>query len=196
MPGYEHLPQGHIDTLTNLPNRLALNEFLEVAIRQMPGMVAILELDIDGLKEVNDKEGHPEGDRFLQTIAEILSATIRTEDRFLAHKSGDEFTVILSNIASEEGLATIRERIRETLADYGIETAIGGRMHREGESVESLLIAADALMYEDKIRRKKERYNTPEAIRAIRKIAQLAISAGILPRDIPTLIDLSMRGEI
>jgi diguanylate cyclase (GGDEF)-like protein len=196
MPGYDHLPREQRDALTNLPNRLALNEFLEIAIQQMPGMVALLELDIDGMKEVNDEDGHLDGDKFLQTIAEVLSATIRTEDRFLAHKSGDEFTVMLSKIESEEELATIRERIRETLGDYGIETAIGGRMHRDGESVEALLAAADALMYQDKVQRKKERYDNPKAILAIRKIAQLAITSGISPRDIPTLISLAERGEI
>lgn len=159
-------------------------------------MVAILELDIDGMKEVNDEDGHPDGDKFLQTIAEVLSATIRSEDRFLAHKSGDEFTVMLSKIDSEEELAVIRERIRETLDDYGIGTAIGGRMHREGETVEELLAEADKLMYQDKVARKKERYGNPDTILVIRRIARLALSSGISPRDLPTLITLVEHGEI
>ncbi len=195
MPGFDHPPDSSRNTLTNLPNRWALEATLGRAISGRPGTFALLEIDADGMKDVNDRYGHAEGDQYIRTIAEVLNANTRSDDLFIAHKSGDEFTVLLSGITTEEEVAAVRERIRETLSDYGIEVSIGGRLHQPYETEDELSAAADALMYEDKVRRKQEQYKSPEAREAIRHIAQVALQAGIAPRDIPTLIALSNRGD-
>jgi diguanylate cyclase (GGDEF)-like protein len=176
--------------LTNLPNLLALKEGIRGAVEAMPGNFALLEMDIDGLKEVNDTYGHAEGDQFLQTVGEVIDDILREDDFFTpAHKSGDEFSVILLNITTQEQVDAVKERIRGNLADYGIETAIGGRVHKIGETAKELSDAADALMYKDKLRRKKEKYNTPEQIAAIRRIGQIAAENGLNIRDLPLLLN-------
>lgn len=183
------------DTLTDLPNRLAIREQLEAAIQGMPGSFALLEIDIDGLKELNDTEGHGEGDRFLRAVGEVLDETLRSSDLYLpAHKSGDEFSIILYSLHTEEQVAIVRERVRSDLDDLGIGVSIGGRLHRVGESAEQLSEAADALMYDDKVRRKIEQYGYQGAREAIIAIGHIAITNNINLRDAPLLWELVQQG--
>jgi len=192
---FDYLPPDYRNPLTDLPNRLAVKESLERAINENSGQFALLELDIDGLKEINDTLGHLEGDEFLRTAGAVLGEILRQSDLYLpAHKSGDEFSVILHNVTSEAQVAVIKERIRHTLAEYGVETSIGGRLHIHGETAEELSHAADALMYEDKVKRKIEKYNTPEIRRSVREMARIALENDISPRDLPTLMTLMQEG--
>lgn len=189
----EYLPRHeHTDPLTDLPNRRAIHEYLTNAIDKNPEACALLELDVYGFKGLNDTYGHHEGDLFLETIGAVLREVLRLDDVCIpGHKSGDEFCIILGSVRDEEALAGVRERVRQALDDYGVEISIGGRMHRVGESTEELCIAADELMRQDRIERKREQYNASETHRAIREIARLALANDISPRDLPTLIQMS-----
>jgi len=191
---FDYLPPKYRNSLTNLPNRRIVKKRLDTAIETTPGQFAFLQLDVDGLKDVNDTYGHLEGDEFLRTTAAVLEDTLRENDFLPAHISGDEFSVIIHDIKASHDVASVRERIRRTLADYGIEVSIGGRIHQLGETAVDLAKASDALMYKDKIHRKIERYDSPEIRKAVYVMSQLALKYGIPPRDVSALITLTREG--
>ena len=93
----EHM--AHFDALTELPNRLLFQDRLQQAIAQQPRRrhrIALLMLDLDGFKGINDSHGHPAGDRLLQGVAARLRAVVRHEDT-VARLGGDEFAIILDS---------------------------------------------------------------------------------------------------
>jgi diguanylate cyclase (GGDEF)-like protein/PAS domain S-box-containing protein len=146
------------DPLTGLANRVLFRDHLERALarrhRSRAG-VALLFLDLDDFKTINDTYGHAAGDRVLVEVASRLSQTVRTED-VAARQGGDEFTVLLSNVRGREEASASAERLIEALArpiELGV-TAIpvgvsigialaGGA----GPVADDLLAHADAAMY-------------------------------------------------
>jgi diguanylate cyclase (GGDEF)-like protein len=146
------------DTLTDLPNRRTLGEHIERAIRtsQRNGhRFAILFMDLDGFKTINDSLGHSVGDDVLKAFAQRLLQCVRGIDT-VARLGGDEFVVLLENIASPNEA----ERIAESVLDRMRKGAWmdGQRLHvtpsigialypDDGESVDVLLKNADAAMY-------------------------------------------------
>ena len=107
------------DSLTGLPNRRVFVEDLEQAIaRARRGVTsfAVLYLDLDHFKDVNDTLGHPVGDVLLIKVAERLRANVRADDT-VARFGGDEFAVILNNIAEPASAAAVSERILGAIAD-------------------------------------------------------------------------------
>jgi len=101
------------DPLTNLPNRLMFRDRLELAIRESVrsgSRVALLFLDLDGFKQVNDNAGHDAGDIVLQEISKRLSSAVRQEDT-VSRLGGDEFTLILKNIESKEVLEKLGNKL-------------------------------------------------------------------------------------
>src|SRR5712691_3662780 len=163
-----------IDELTGLYNRrgfLAVTEQHVAAIRRDKKVPIVVYADLDGLKEINDSLGHPEGDRALASAAEILKETFRSSD-ILARLGGDEF-VILAAIAQDESAELLTRRLQE---QFGASNALNGRpydlsvsvgvAHFEDEdrySIEDLMAQADRAMYEDK-RGKPSRQNNPGQI--------------------------------
>ena len=149
------------DALTGLPNRISINERIDQAVRHGTGgqeRFALLFLDLDGFKGVNDSLGHDVGDTLLLGVAERLKTTIRETDT-AARLGGDEFVVLLRDI---EG-PTAAERIPQTLIDaisqpftLGAHTArvgasVGMALFPDhGSSREQLLKAADGAMYRAK----------------------------------------------
>jgi diguanylate cyclase (GGDEF)-like protein len=86
-----------VDPLTGLPNRRRFDEVLDVAVfhgADVPGTMALLFIDMDGLKAVNDEFGHEAGDQALRRVAEVLGASVRDTD-FVARLAGDEFVVLM-----------------------------------------------------------------------------------------------------
>ncbi|MBP8270708.1 MAG: GGDEF domain-containing protein [Sphaerotilus sp.] len=158
--------QAHHDLLTGLPNRLSFGPRLERALAQatrtgQPG--ALLFIDLDRFKQVNDRLGHAAGDRLLKVVAERMRAVLRQEDR-LFRMGGDEFTAILSVVDSAPEVARLAGRLRlaasQPVVIEGREAAVGatigivlfpGSASGVGtETAEDLLRRADAAMYRAK----------------------------------------------
>ena len=149
------------DSLTGLPNRLLFNDRLRVAMvhaNRYREKLAVLFLDIDRFKVINDSLGHPIGDELLRRIAERVGGCIRQEDT-IARLGGDEFTVLLPGIAKEEDAATIAQKILEAVRlpffiehrELFITTSIGVTLFPEdGADPESLVRNADTAMYRAK----------------------------------------------
>ncbi len=149
------------DALTGLPNRISINERIDQALQHGSSAqtrFALLFLDLDGFKKVNDSLGHDVGDALLQGVAERLKATVRETDT-VARLGGDEFVILLRDI---EG-PTAAERIAQTLIDTisqpfvlgahtaRVGTSIGMALYPDhGNSRELLLKAADGAMYRAK----------------------------------------------
>ncbi|MEK7436917.1 MAG: diguanylate cyclase [Pseudomonadota bacterium] len=153
----------HHDSLTGLPNRLLFNDRLNQAIRlakRDSRRFALLFLDLDKFKPVNDTLGHGAGDALLQSVAERIRHQVRESDT-VARVGGDEFTVILPDIARREEAATVAGKIIAALGapfqlgawwpDVEIGTSIGIALYpADGGDADALVKAADAAMYSAK----------------------------------------------
>ena len=150
----------HHDVLTGLPNRTAFNEFFATTLRRAGssgGQFALVCLDLDRFKYVNDLFGHAVGDALLCEVAKRLKATIGSS--FLARIGGDEFTVIVTGTQLLDATARLAERIVTALGDY---IQIDGRKLSANVSVgvaiypndatdgEKLISNADAALYRAK----------------------------------------------
>jgi diguanylate cyclase (GGDEF)-like protein len=160
--------QAFHDPLTDLPNRTLFADRLEHAlarIRRREQAIAVLLLDLDGFKEINDSLGHEAGDQLLLAVAQRLRACLRPADTVARH-GGDEFTILLEEIQSLREVTRVAERIADSLRtpfvldghEAQITTSIGIALNGPGESgPEQLLRNADSAMYAAK-RAGKARY--------------------------------------
>ncbi|SCY03873.1 diguanylate cyclase/phosphodiesterase [Nitrosospira sp. Nl5] len=151
------------DTLTDLPNRWTLMEQIERAIhapRHHPNIFAVLFMDLDGFKVINDSLGHSAGDEVLKAFALRLLHCVRSGD-MVARLGGDEFVVLLENLASANDAAKMAESVLNRMrqgewADsqpLQVMPSIGISLFpQDGDTVEVLLKHADAAMYEAKRR--------------------------------------------
>lgn len=149
------------DVLTGLPNRALLADRIQHAVevaRRNGRPFAVLFMDLDGFKAINDSLGHAVGDGLLVAVAQRIRACIRGED-MVARIGGDEFVVVMSNLASPEVVEQLSENILSALRlDFQIEDAtlrvtssIGIAVYpNSGESADALMKNADAAMYEAK----------------------------------------------
>lgn len=152
------------DPLTGLPNRRALSEALErsLARAQRTGQpVAMLALDLDGFKAINDRLGHPAGDATLLEVADRLRRAIRRSD-VVARLGGDEFAVVAAESGGRAPMARLARRIAAALAapislaggDVSIGVSIGIAFHPgDGATTEQLLSRADEALYAAKRQR-------------------------------------------
>ncbi len=112
----EHL--GMIDSITNLPNRRNFDERLKMewnrAIREA-APISLLFMDVDHFKNFNDAYGHPRGDRLLQQLSTIFSASAKRVTDFTARIGGEEFVILLPNTKIEDAIS-IAEKIRQNVA--------------------------------------------------------------------------------
>ncbi len=160
----EHLSHlAHHDQLTGLPNRLYLAHHLPGAIeeaRQNGNMLAVLFLDLDRFKHINDSRGHETGDKLLKKVAERVRATVRQED-IVVRMGGDEFIVVLKSIKRTEVITEMATRINQALSTPIIvdgrplvaTASIGvGLFPRDGADMGELLRHSDTAMYQAKER--------------------------------------------
>ncbi|CAK8717722.1 histidine kinase [Candidatus Electrothrix gigas] len=145
------------DPLTRLPNRVMFDERLRSSLlraNRLNSRVALLYLDLDNFKAINDSLGHLAGDRVLQMVADCLRNCLRLED-MVARIGGDEFSAILDDIESVEQAVITAERIIRFLGSVDcsaqnerIQTSVGIALYPDhGTDPESLLQHADAAMY-------------------------------------------------
>ncbi|MGL5063316.1 MAG: bifunctional diguanylate cyclase/phosphodiesterase, partial [Microcoleus sp.] len=153
--------QASHDQLTGLANRSLFNEKLSLAVanaRQNAEMLAVVFLDLDRFKNVNDTLGHAVGDELLQSVARRLLNCLRADDT-IARWGGDEFTLLLYNIESAEDATKICQRILYSLSspfefdgrELNMKASLGVALAPyDGEDAETLLKNADAAMYRAK----------------------------------------------
>ncbi|KVH63713.1 deoxyuridine 5'-triphosphate nucleotidohydrolase [Burkholderia sp. MSMB1072] len=148
---------GH-DPLTGLPNRLLFMEHLDAAIRHAAAVgegLAVMFVDLDRFKQINDQHGHSAGDRTLVTVAKRLSQVLRSGD-MVARLGGDEFIVLISDVRSPAVIGDVATRIQIVMAEelefdegrMAVGASIGvSEFPADGASAEELLVKADAAMY-------------------------------------------------
>jgi diguanylate cyclase (GGDEF)-like protein/PAS domain S-box-containing protein len=151
------------DPLTGLPNRALLSDRLDQAIsqaRRHDTALAMLYLDLDRFKHINDSLGHLVGDQLLQTVALRLTECVRATDT-VCRLGGDEFVILLSEVAHTQDAAGIADKILQSLRqpqllgdqELQVTASIGIVVHPgDGTAAEALLQNADSAMYEAKNR--------------------------------------------
>jgi len=165
------------DALTGLPNRRLLMDRLSLAIahaRRNTSAMAVLFLDLDGFKQINDTLGHDAGDTLLSMVADRLVAAVREEDT-VARMGGDEFVIGLWELSHADDVATLVSKVIEAVSqpyriqgrDVRITASVGVAIYPlHGEEVESLMKSADLALYEAK--------------RAGKNVYRIAASTGLL----------------
>jgi len=150
--------QAYYDTLTGLPNRRMLRDRLEQEIKKChrdASQLALLFIDLDHFKEVNDTLGHDQGDLLLVEAGRRIQASVRQSDT-VARMGGDEFTVILSELGGDSHLEGILQKILHTLGQVFqlgseqvfVSASIGITMYPlDADHIEDLLKAADQALY-------------------------------------------------
>ena len=149
------------DGLTGLPNRLLLIKRLQLAIRKASSrhrQLALLFIDLDGFKIVNDRYGHAVADRLLSAVGARIATSVRAED-LACRYGGDEFIALLSDVDDAAVAGIVAEKIRKHIGEsYSIDgmeihvtASIGLALYpADGQNYEALLNRADAAMYRDK----------------------------------------------
>lgn len=151
----------HHDVLTNLPNRALLDDRLAQGMersRRSGQQLALLFIDLDRFKHVNDSLGHPVGDRLLKAVAQRFSRAIRDEDT-LARQGGDEFVVILEALGGHGDAALVADKLLAALEtpvvfdqhEIFVGASIGISLFPDdGDTIEALMRCADSAMYQAK----------------------------------------------
>ncbi|MCU0757758.1 MAG: EAL domain-containing protein [Steroidobacteraceae bacterium] len=158
----EHLyRQAHFDPLTGLPNRLLFRDRLAQELAscvESRARGALLYIDLDHFKKVNDSVGHAAGDQLLTIVAQRLRACVKEGDT-VARLAGDEFTVVLRNVADPESAAVVAERIIDSVKlpvnlagrDHYVQASIGIVLFPDdGAAIDELMRRADGAMYRAK----------------------------------------------
>ena len=146
------------DSLTDLPNRALFHDRVEQALlyaQRTGSQVAVMLIDLDRFKDVNDTLGHQSGDALLRAVATRLQANLRKSDT-VARLGGDEFAVLATNISDESAALRLAESVREAVAEPRIvggvelesDASVGIALFpRHGTDVDTLLRHADVAMY-------------------------------------------------
>jgi diguanylate cyclase (GGDEF)-like protein len=151
--------EGLVDALTGLPNRLLFNDRLETIIREATRngeCFAVLFIDLDRFKDINDTHGHAAGDQALQKVTQRLCSSIRASDT-VARYAGDEFTVVLRHVVKNEDVSRVAEKIVQLMESplyledgtaLRVTTSIGlSFFPDDANDAQTLLKHADEAMY-------------------------------------------------
>ncbi len=153
--------RAHHDPLTNLPNRMLFRDILSIELAQSKRGkkgFAVLFLDLDRFKNINDTLGHDIGDTLLTEVAERLRRSVRASDT-VSRTGGDEFNILLTEIPHADDINMIAQKVIDSFIqpyvisgnEFGISTSIGISIYPEdGETMEALFKNADIAMYHAK----------------------------------------------
>ena len=188
--------QAHHDALTGLPNRLLFNDRLKQLIKQaqrQSSQLAVLFIDLDHFKGINDSMGHEIGDKLLIEVSSRLKSVIRQTDT-LARLGGDEFTVILDQINNADAVVAITQHLLEIMStpielsgqSLYVTLSVGVAIFPDdGTNAEALLKNADAAMYQakDDGRNTYQFYTQAMTEKAFERIAMEASFRNALERE-------------
>ncbi|APE31843.1 hypothetical protein BOX17_13315 [Halomonas aestuarii] len=179
----------NFDPLTGLPNRNYLNQRLAVALEvaeEADGELAVLFLDLDHFKDINDSLGHPLGDRLLQAVGQRLFRVVRDMDA-LGRLGGDEFLLVMEHLHEPADAGRVAQKLIDALLqpfdidqhEIFIGASIGISLYpRDGRSAEELIQHADTAMYGAKaLKRNTWKFFTPELGEASRE--RFAMDTGL-----------------
>ena len=153
--------QAHHDYLTELPNRLLFNERLEAGLTEVKNTkenLALLFVDLDLFKKVNDTYGHNVGDLVLQTISERLKSKLSQDDT-LARIGGDEFNIIVKNFMDKKEISSLSQKLLTIISEpigigdttLTVSSSIGISLYpQDSTKADKLLVYADTAMYKAK----------------------------------------------
>ena len=162
--GPSPLTDSQLDPLTDLPNRSTFRELLDRALiagKRGPGLVAVMLMDVDRFKEINDTLGHYNGDLLLKRVGPRLRSVLRDQDT-VARLGGDEFAILLPGLPDDGAVTTAAERIIRSFEEpfvlgglaLEVEASVGVAVYPEhGNRVDVLLNRADTAMYAAKAAR-------------------------------------------
>ena len=179
--------QAHHDTLTDLPNRFLFNDRLKQSIKQAQRSdtkIAVLFIDLDNFKSINDSMGHKVGDELLIEVARRLKSKIRQTDT-LARLGGDEFSIVLNDIANNDVVVSMTQNLLSTMntpielaeQSFYVTFSIGVVIYPDdGDTPDVLLKNADAAMYQakDEGRNSYQFYDQAMTEKAFERIAMEA----------------------
>ena len=183
----DHL--AHYDVLTGLPNRILLQDRLGEAIklaRVQGTQLAVMFMDLDQFKHINDSLGHAMGDQLLQSVAQRLLACVRPADT-VSRQGGDEFVLLLSSIEHAEDAALTAQKMLMALAllhridrhDLHIGASVGISLYPgDGEDAETLIKNADIAMYHAK-ESGRNNYKFFEQNMNVRAVQRQAVEASL-----------------
>ncbi len=177
--------QANHDSLTGLPNRSLLRDRIEQAIAKAQRdrkQVAVVFVDLDHFKLINDSLGHHVGDRLLLEVAARLTTCVRSNDS-VARQGGDEFVLVLTEQHDDDEILAVVSRLLDAISqpwvdngqEYGLSCSIGVSCYpRDGQDPDALLRCADAAMYQAKASgRSTYHFYTPELNEAISERLEL-----------------------
>jgi diguanylate cyclase (GGDEF)-like protein/PAS domain S-box-containing protein len=177
------------DALTTLPNRLLFKDRVSVAIshaQRHEARVAVLFLDLDRFKVINDSLGHNIGDQLLQAVAARVQSCVRDSDT-VARLGGDEFTLLLPELTHAEDAALVAQKILEAVRypfhiegrEFYITTSIGISIFPEdGIDAETLIKSADTAMYQAK-EQGRDNYQLFNAVVNAKALQRIALEHGL-----------------
>ena len=154
--------EAETDALTGLLNRRGWERWLareDERFRRFGDPASVVMFDLDGLKTVNDTEGHDAGDRHLRHCAAVLRSTVRSTDP-LARLGGDEFALVAQ--VGTEDTANLVERLREALDEAGVPCSIGAAPFTLAAGFPGACAEADAAMYADKRARRDDEHRATQ----------------------------------
>jgi len=168
----EHEEQALRDPLTGLPNRALFNRIMDRALADCPpnGLVAVLLMDLDRFKEINDSLGHFNGDLVIERVGKRLASVLREGD-VVARLGGDEFAMLLPNVQARDSVAGAIKRVQDALEEpftagglaLRVEASIGAALYPDdGDTGGNLLRAADVAMYAAKKAHSGHKFYAPD----------------------------------
>lgn len=145
------------DTLTKTYNRVLLKEFGEREISRAERYghpLCCLFIDLDGLKEINDKQGHQAGDKALERVAEVLKKNCREVDLIFRY-GGDEFLILMPETTGS-GAEYFFKRVSKELKEFSLSISMGVSLWRKNLGLSQLIGGADMNLFDQKLKKRPE----------------------------------------